>query len=141
VVGELAGGLALPGASALRPLEVADPLFEASAAARTTRGSPRGAVLCLPDIRLLAVRRDQAVVDVTMVEMVPMTEDEIADYVASGEPMDKAGAYALQGMGGVFVQRVIGSPFTVIGLPIHLLDRLMTAAGTRLSYFRLPDDG
>jgi septum formation protein len=83
----------------------------------------------------------EAVVDVAMVEMVPMTEDEIADYVAGGEPMDKAGAYALQGTGGVFVRRVIGSPFTVIGLPIHLLDRLMSAAGTRLSHFRLPDGG
>ncbi|HLF59962.1 MAG TPA: Maf family protein [Acidimicrobiia bacterium] len=83
----------------------------------------------------------QALVDVTMVEMVPMTEGEIVDYVASGEPMDKAGAYALQGIGGVYVRRVIGSPFTVIGLPIHLLDRLMSAVGARLSQFRLPDRG
>ncbi|MEX1125702.1 MAG: Maf family protein [Acidimicrobiia bacterium] len=81
----------------------------------------------------------EAVVDVAMVEMVVMTEDEIADYVATGEPMDKAGAYALQGLGGVFVRRVVGSPFTVIGLPIHLLDRLMSAAGARLSHFRRPD--
>lgn len=81
----------------------------------------------------------QAIVDVSTVEMVPMTEDEIADYVASGEPMDKAGAYALQGLGGIFVQRVIGSPFTVIGLPIHLLNRLMSAAGAGLSHFRLAD--
>jgi septum formation protein len=80
----------------------------------------------------------QAIVDVSMVEMVSMTEDEIAEYVATGEPMDKAGAYALQGLGGVFVQRVIGSPFTVVGLPIHLLDRLMSAAGARLSQFRVP---
>lgn len=83
----------------------------------------------------------QALVDVSMVEMVSMTEDEIADYVATGEPMDKAGAYALQGMGGVFVRRVIGSPYTVIGLPIHLLDRLLAAAGSRLSHFRRPDTG
>jgi septum formation protein len=80
----------------------------------------------------------QAIVDISMVEMVSMTEDEIAEYVATGEPMDKAGAYALQGLGGVFVQRVIGSPFTVVGLPIHLLDRLMSAAGARLSQFRAP---
>lgn len=83
----------------------------------------------------------QAIVDVAMVEMTPMTDDEIADYVATGEPMDKAGAYALQGMGGVYVKRVIGSPFTVIGLPIHLLDRLISAAGAGLSHFRLPDTG
>jgi septum formation protein len=82
-----------------------------------------------------------SVVDDSMVEMVPMTEDEIVDYVATGEPMDKAGAYALQGLGGVFVRRVIGSPFTVIGLPIHLLDRLMSAAGAGLSHFRIHDSG
>jgi septum formation protein len=82
-----------------------------------------------------------SVVDASMVEMVPMTEDEIADYVATGEPMDKAGAYALQGLGGVFVRRIVGSPFTVIGLPIHLLDRLMSAAGAGLSHFRIHDSG
>lgn len=83
----------------------------------------------------------QAVVDVCMVEMVSMTEDEIVDYVETGEPMDKAGAYALQGLGGVFVRRVIGSPFTVMGMPIHLLDRLMSAAGAGLSHFRIHDSG
>jgi septum formation protein len=70
-----------------------------------------------------------------------MTEDEIVAYVETGEPMDKAGAYALQGLGGVFVRRVIGSPFTVMGMPIHLLDRLMSAAGAGLSHFRIHDSG
>jgi septum formation protein len=77
-----------------------------------------------------------SVVDITEVEMLPMTEDEIADYVASGEPMDKAGAYALQGWGGLYVKRVTGSPFTVIGLPIHLLERLVSSTGSRLAQFR-----
>lgn len=74
-------------------------------------------------------------VDVTEVVMLPMTEDEIADYVASGEPMDKAGAYALQGAGGRFVEAIHGSPFTVIGLPLHLLDRLVAHAGAELRSF------
>ena len=76
-------------------------------------------------------------VDVTEVKMVSMTLDEIADYVATGEPMDKAGAYALQGSGGRFVERVKGSPFTVIGLPIHLLPRLISHAGGEFVAFRL----
>lgn len=76
-----------------------------------------------------------SMVDVTEVEMLPMTDDEIAGYVASGEPMDKAGAYALQGWGGLYVKRVIGSPFTVIGLPVHLLERLIRSTGARLSQF------
>jgi len=77
-------------------------------------------------------------VDVTDVNMVPMTLDEIADYVSTGEPMDKAGAYALQGSGGRFVEAVRGSPFTVIGLPIHLLPRLISHAGADFEAFRVP---
>ena len=75
-------------------------------------------------------------VDVTEVVFLSMTEDEIADYVSTGEPMDKAGAYALQGSGGLFVEAVIGSPFTVIGLPIHLLPRLLAKTGHSLDSFQ-----
>lgn len=80
----------------------------------------------------IAVRRGEemaSAVDVTEVEMLPMTDDEIDAYVAMGEPMDKAGSYALQGRGGLFVAAVSGSPFTVIGLPVHLLPRLIRAVG------------
>ncbi len=76
-----------------------------------------------------------AVVDATIVRMLPMTEDEIGEYVDTGEPMDKAGAYALQGRGGVFVESVNGSPFTVVGLPIHLLPRLLARVGADLRRF------
>jgi septum formation protein len=70
------------------------------------------------------------------VEFLPMTEEEIVRYVESGEPLDKAGSYALQGVGGAFVSKVNGSPFTVIGLPIHLLARLVAASGGDLDAFR-----
>lgn len=76
-----------------------------------------------------------SVVEATEVEMVPMTDDEIATYVAGGEPMDKAGAYALQGFGGVFVSGVKGSPSNVVGLPVHLLPRLFHQAGMELNDF------
>ena len=75
----------------------------------------------------------KSVVDFAEVTMLPMTDEEIAWYVGTGEPLDKAGAYALQGLGGMFVSRVDGSPFTVIGLPIHLLARLVSASGADLS--------
>lgn len=78
-----------------------------------------------------------SLVDVTEVEMLPMTEEEVADYVESGEPMDKAGAYALQGEGGRFVSSVQGSPFTVIGLPIHLLSPLFAKLGAGMDAFRI----
>ena len=76
-----------------------------------------------------------SIVDVTEVVMATMTSDEIAAYVDSGEPMDKAGAYALQGMGGRFIESVRGSPFTVIGLPIHLLPRLLKRLGADIEQF------
>ncbi len=80
---------------------------------------------------------DEAVslVDVTKVRMLAMTDEEIADYVDSGEPMDKAGSYALQERGGIFVESIEGSPFTVIGLPIHLLPRLLRHVGADLQRF------
>lgn len=76
-----------------------------------------------------------SLVDVTTVRMLPMTEDEINRYVETGEPMDKAGSYALQGRGGIFVESISGSPFTVVGLPIHLLPRLILRVGTDLHRF------
>lgn len=76
-----------------------------------------------------------SIVDVTEVRLMEMTDVEIADYVDTGEPMGKAGAYALQGRGGAFVERVVGSPFTVIGLPIHLLSRLARRVGADLGEF------
>jgi septum formation protein len=77
----------------------------------------------------------RSLVDITEVEMLAMTEEEISDYVDSGEPMDKAGAYALQGRGGMFVATISGSPFTVVGLPIHLVPRLLAQSGTTLHHF------
>lgn len=80
----------------------------------------------------------KSLVDVAEVEILPMTVEEIGDYVDTGEPFDKAGAYALQGRGGQYVARVIGHPATVIGLPIHLLGRLVAAVGQELSAFAQP---
>ena len=54
---------------------------------------------------------------------------EIRDYVATGEPLDKAGAYALQGLGRRFVERVEGSETNVIGLPVEETLALLEQAG------------
>jgi septum formation protein len=85
--------------------------------------------------------RLESLVDVTHVAMLPMTEEEIAWYVGTGEPLDKAGSYALQGLGGMFVSKVMGSPSTVVGLPIHLLGRLIGAAGADVTRFTREDAG
>jgi septum formation protein len=80
-------------------------------------------------------------VDVSRVTMLPMTQEEIAWYVGTGEPLDKAGSYALQGLGGMFVSKIVGSPSTVVGLPIHLLGRLIAASGADVTRFRKQSGG
>ena len=67
-------------------------------------------------------------VDKTRVHLVPMTEQEIDAYVATGEPLDKAGAYGIQGMGGMFVDRIDGSYSNVVGLPMSLLRTMLAQA-------------
>jgi len=63
----------------------------------------------------------------TKVEFYPLSEKEIEEYVASGEPMDKAGAYGIQGRGCRLVKRIEGDYFTVVGLPIAELVRRLEA--------------
>jgi len=71
------------------------------------------------------LHRDGAIVDhsATEVRFARLTEPEIADYVASGEPFDKAGAYAIQGLASKFVESVNGCYFNVMGLPLSLVYR------------------
>ncbi len=59
----------------------------------------------------------------TRVRFLPLSAEEISAYVASGEPMDKAGAYAIQGLASKFVDRVEGCYFNVIGLPLSWVYR------------------
>ena len=68
-------------------------------------------------------------VDKTRVRLVPMTEQEIDAYVATGEPLDKAGAYGIQGMGGMFVDRIDGSYSNVVGLPMSMLRIMLAQVG------------
>lgn len=76
--------------------------------------------------------RHETIVDSTQVRFLPMSQRDISWYVATGEPMDKAGAYGVQGIGGLFVAEVDGSPHTVVGLPIHRLDELFGLLGLAL---------
>ena len=62
------------------------------------------------------------------VRIAPLTEDEIRWYVATGEPRDKAGAYAVQGLGARFVESVTGSFSNVMGLPARTVYRLLREA-------------
>ena len=63
--------------------------------------------------------------EVTLVRMSQISEDEIRKYVATGEPMDKAGAYAIQGIASRWIPRIEGCYFNVVGLPVPLVYRML----------------
>ena len=69
------------------------------------------------------------VVQTSEVRFKTLTAEEIAAYVASGEPMDKAGAYGIQGLGGVFVEHLQGSFTGVMGLPVYETAQLLKSLG------------
>jgi septum formation protein len=67
--------------------------------------------------------------DRTDVTFDTISEEEILSYVRSGEPLDKAGAYALQGRAGMWITHINGSESSVIGLPLYLVRSLLTRSG------------
>lgn len=75
-------------------------------------------------------------VERTQVRIRAMSAVEIAAYVASGEPMDKAGAYAIQGWGAVFVEAIEGNYTNVVGLPIPAVEACFRELGFQISSFR-----
>ena len=108
-------------------------------------GKPADASDAARMLRLLSGRRHQVLtavtlardarvltrVEVTGVEFAPLSDEEIAWYVASGEPFDKAGAYAVQGLASRFVLRIDGSHSNVVGLPVALVYTMLREIGVR----------
>lgn len=62
----------------------------------------------------------------TYVKFKSLTKKEIKDYIATGEPMDKAGAYGIQGKGALFVEKINGDYYNVVGLPVEKLNAVLT---------------
>ena len=69
--------------------------------------------------------------EVTAVTFRPLSPGEIAAYVSTGEPMDKAGAYGIQGLGALLVERLEGDYFNVMGLPLCRLGEMLAQFGVR----------
>jgi septum formation protein len=74
-------------------------------------------------------RRTLAAVERSLVEIAPLDRNDIDWYVSTAEPLDKAGAYAIQGLGALLVERVCGNYTNVVGLPLPAVNRLLQQRG------------
>jgi septum formation protein len=106
-------------------------------------GKPSDAADAARMLRLLSARSHQVITGVclvvngkssvasetTSVTMNEISEKEISDYIATGEPMDKAGAYAIQGIASRWIPRIEGDYSNVVGLPVALVCRMLKQAG------------
>ena len=71
--------------------------------------------------------------ETTRVTLLTLSDEEIRAYVATGEPMDKAGAYAIQGRASRWIPRIVGCYFNVVGLPVALVNTMIESARHRLT--------
>ncbi|MGL4996895.1 MAG: Maf family protein [Deefgea sp.] len=104
------------------------PLDEADAAAMLRKLSGQTHEV-LTSLALKDVNGVETRLSINRVTFATLTDAQIATYVASGEPMDKAGAYGIQGLGGVFVAHLEGSFTGVMGLPLHDTAALLAKHG------------
>ena len=82
-------------------------------------------------------RKLRSAIEEVRVKFRRLREDEIEAYIATGEPMDKAGAYGIQGFGATIVERIEGDYFAVMGLPLVRLVGLMRDVGVRYKFGEL----
>jgi septum formation protein len=87
-------------------------------------------------VALVAGERVHQATDITNVVFRRLAEATLRDYVATGEPMDKAGAYGIQGYGAALVERIEGDFFSVMGLPVRLVLALLEEAGEPYDFGR-----
>jgi septum formation protein len=114
------------------------PADEADAVSRWHQMRGRSGVLrtghCLIDTR---TGRDAAEVASTTVHFADISDEEVAAYVATGEPLLVAGAFTIDGLGGPYVDGVEGDPHTVVGLSLPLLRRMLLDVGCSLTELRI----
>ena len=75
------------------------------------------------------IQKPTALVQVSRVQFAELSPTQIADYIASGEPFGKAGAYGIQGLGGAFIPSIQGSYSGIMGLPLYETQQLLAIAG------------
>jgi len=104
---------------------------EVRAMLRTLSGRAHRAVTGIAVVDSVSGRIEAEVVE-TMVHMRALSEEEIAAYVATGEPLGKSGGYAIQGVGALLVDEVQGCFYNVVGLPLSRLERLLKRFGVHI---------
>lgn len=80
-------------------------------------------------VAVVSAGRAEVAAEVTAVRFLTLSDEEIADYVASGEPVDKAGAYGIQGRAARWIPRIEGCYFNVVGLPLALVTGMLEMHG------------
>lgn len=86
-------------------------------------------------VALVTADGSETAAEVTAVRFLSLSDEEIAAYVATGEPMDKAGAYAIQGLAARWIPRVEGCYFNVVGLPLALVTALLEGCSLKADKF------
>jgi len=76
-------------------------------------------------VAVVTTNRSEVASEVTAVKFLTLSDEEIDTYISTGEPMDKAGAYAIQGRAARWIPRIEGDYFNVVGLPIALVSTLL----------------
>lgn len=121
------GGLAVLGADTTVVVDgqiLAKP-EDAADAARMLRMLSGRTHRVITGVALTTSEGTEVAAEVTAVRFVALAEEEIAAYVATGEPMDKAGAYAIQGGAAKWIPRIEGCYFNVVGLPLALVTAMI----------------
>ena len=103
-----------------KPLDPAD-------AARMLRLLSGRTHVVITGVAVVTAETTETAAEATSVRFLTLSDDEIAAYIATGEPMDKAGAYAIQGRAARWIPRIEGCYFNVVGLPITLVSSLLDA--------------
>lgn len=85
-------------------------------------------------VSLISKDKQISFYDCTKVEFLKLSEKQINDYIATGEPMDKAGSYGIQGKGSVLVKGIVGDFFSVMGLPISKTANELKSFGIDIQY-------
>jgi septum formation protein len=116
--------------------EVLEKPADAADALRMLRRLQGRAHQVITAIALKTPDRMLGATDITAVTFRPADDDVLRAYVATGEPMDKAGAYGIQGYGAALVERIDGDFFGVMGLPVRLVLDLLARAGYRYRFGR-----